>query len=115
MYKETKVVSRLEIGMPTANGMAVVTPDLSLVPSSKVNKICDAFLQVLKARTATNLQNIITANVCKSPPALEDGLLVVAQLMEEDGPMADKAVEHICFLSDVNKLYENALGLYDLD
>lgn len=29
--------------------------------------------------------------------------------------MADKAVEHICFLSDVNKLYENALGLYDLD
>lgn len=24
-------------------------------------------------------------------------------------------VEHICFLADVNKLYDNALGLYDLD
>ena len=27
----------------------------------------------------------------------------------------DRAVEHICFLADVNRLYENALGLYDLD
>lgn len=24
-------------------------------------------------------------------------------------------MEHICFLADVNKLYDNALGLYDLD
>lgn len=29
--------------------------------------------------------------------------------------MADKAVEHICFLADVDRLYENALGLYNLD
>lgn len=28
---------------------------------------------------------------------------------------AEKAVEHICFLADVHKLYDNALGLYDLD
>ncbi len=27
----------------------------------------------------------------------------------------DRAVEHICFLADVNRLYDNALGLYDLD
>ena len=25
------------------------------------------------------------------------------------------AVEHICFLVDVNKLYDNALGLYDIN
>jgi elongator complex protein 1 len=35
--------------------------------------------------------------------------------MKEDSSMADKAVEHICFLADVNRLYENALGLYNLD
>lgn len=85
------------------------------VALSKVNRICDAFLAALKTRTATNLQNIITANVCKSPPALDDGLLVVSQLMRDESHMADKAVEHICFLADVNRLYENALGLYDLD
>ena len=28
---------------------------------------------------------------------------------------AEKAVEHICFLADVNRLYEHALGLYDLE
>ena len=27
----------------------------------------------------------------------------------------DGAIEHICFLADVNRLYENALGLYDLE
>ncbi len=25
------------------------------------------------------------------------------------------AIEHICFLADVNRLYDNALGLYDLE
>jgi elongator complex protein 1 len=35
--------------------------------------------------------------------------------MQEDEKMAEKAVEHICFLVDVNRLYENALGLYNLD
>ena len=27
----------------------------------------------------------------------------------------DGAIEHIYFLADVNRLYENALGLYDLE
>jgi len=114
MYKETRTLSDIQKGLTNgANGFT--SPEISLAKSSKINRICDAVLDVLKARAATNLQNIITANVCKSPPALEDGLLVVAQLMKEDTSMADKAVEHICFLADVNKLYDNALGLYDLD
>lgn len=29
--------------------------------------------------------------------------------------MVERAVEHICFLADVNQLYDHALGLYDLD
>ncbi|KAL2073136.1 hypothetical protein VTL71DRAFT_10460 [Oculimacula yallundae] len=116
MYKETKVIKHLHDDQPIANGInGVVAPETTFGKKSKVNKVCDAFLEVLKTKTATNLQNIITANVCKSPPALEDGLLVVAQLMQESSQMADKAVEHICFLADVNRLYENALGLYNLD
>ncbi|KAG0652209.1 iki3 [Hyphodiscus hymeniophilus] len=116
MYKETRVVPDLAKDVPiknTANEAPIHS--LSLAKSSKINLICDAFLSILSTRTSTNLQNIITANVCKSPPALDDGLLVVAQLMNEDESMADKAVEHICFLADVNRLYENALGLYRLD
>jgi len=116
MYKETRVASDLKNSTPLINGIVGTTnPGLSLGKSSKVNIICDAFLEVLKTRAATNVQNIVTAHVCKSPPALDDGLLLVAQLMKEDASMADKAVEHICFLADVNKLYDNALGLYDLD
>jgi elongator complex protein 1 len=114
MYKETRVIKGHEQPTPALN---VVNPSQhqTLTNPSKVNKICDAFLEVLKSRKSTNLQNIITANVCKSPPALDDGLIVVAQLMKENTSLADKAVEHICFLADVNRLYENALGLYDLD
>ncbi|TVY18310.1 Elongator complex protein 1 [Lachnellula arida] len=114
MYKETRVASELENPSAAIGTNGVVSQESGLVKSSKVNKICDAVLEVLKTRTATNLQNIITANVCKSPPALDDGLQVVAQLMKTDETMADKAVEHICFLADINKLYDNALGLYDL-
>jgi elongator complex protein 1 len=111
MYKDTRVIKKDGV---EANGTTQVIPAPSK-SSSKVNRICDAVLEVLKTRTATNLQNIITANLCKSPPALEDGLQVVASLIASDESMADKAVEHICFLADVNKLYDTALGLYNLD
>ncbi|KAH8596498.1 elongator complex protein-like protein 1 [Bisporella sp. PMI_857] len=114
MYKETRVISAVN-GPPKANDTAPMASELRTIGPSKVNKICDTFLGVLKTRTATNLQNIITANVCKSPPALDDGLKVVAFLMHDNQTLADKAVEHICFLADVNKLYENALGLYNLE
>jgi elongator complex protein 1 len=110
MYKETRVVPKAA-QVPTTNATEPAAP----VTGSKVNRICDALLEVLQTRQATNLQNIITANVCKSPPALDDGLLVVARLMGENETLAEQAVEHICFLADVNKLYDNALGLYNLD
>lgn len=82
---------------------------------SKVNRVCDAILKALQVKSSSNLQNIVTAHVCKNPPALEDGLSLVAKLQSEDAKMAEKAVEHICFLVDVNRLYETALGLYNLD
>jgi elongator complex protein 1 len=90
-------------------------PSDSTGKPGKVNTICDAVLQKLGTQRKSNLQNIITAHVCKNPPALDDGLRVVAELMQEDEALAERAVEHICFLADVNKLYDHALGLYNLD
>jgi elongator complex protein 1 len=115
IYKETRVVLRPENGVTTTNGVNGTHRDQMSTSSSKINRICDAMLEVLKTRTATNLQNIVTANVCKSPPALEDGLQVVAGLMKENDLLTEKAVEHICFLADANKLYDTALGLYNLE
>ncbi|KHJ35942.1 putative iki3 family protein [Erysiphe necator] len=82
---------------------------------SKINKICDACLRVFQTKTAENLQNMITAYVCKSPPALVDGLLVLGRLIKDSSHLVERAVEHICFLTDVNKLYDSALGLYDIE
>lgn len=47
---------------------------------SKVNRICDGFLATLEKRVDTNLHNLITAHVCKSPPDLEAGLRLGARL-----------------------------------
>ena len=64
---------------------------------------------------STNLQNIVTAYICKLPPDYDSALLLIAKLQEEDVELAERAIEHICFLADANKLYNNALGLYNLE
>ena len=113
MYRETK--GRLE----QATNMTPITKTLpalsNRVRTSKVNTICDTFLEVLRRRASTNLQNIITSHVCKTPPDLEAGLVEVSKLQKDNPEAAEKAVEHICFLADINRLYDNALGLYDLE
>lgn len=107
MYKDTRP-SKHRDSLPSAAIMTVGS-------TSKVNSICDAVLRTLQTRKNANLQNIITTHVCKSPPALDDALQVVAGLMREDEALAERAVEHVCFLADVNKLYDHALGLYNLE
>ncbi|KPM45720.1 Elongator complex protein 1 [Neonectria ditissima] len=111
MYQDTK---RSKVQAPDILPTSESTP-APRSSAAKVNAICDALLRGLQNRKDTHLQNIITAHVCKSPPALDDGLTLVADLMQEDEKLAEKAVEHICFLVDVNRLYEHALGLYNLD
>jgi elongator complex protein 1 len=85
--------------------------------ANKVNRISDAFLAVLEQPQYKNehLQNIITSHVSKVPPALEAGLEMIGRLQTSQDPLTDKAAEHICFLADVNQLYDTALGLYNLD
>lgn len=103
MYKET---------LPSATDMQ--TSQVTEARGSKINHICDAFLYALRGRTATHFQNVVTAHVCKSPPNLDAGLTQIAGLREKSPELVDAAIEHICFLADVNRLFDNALGLYDL-
>src|SRR5271156_724691 len=35
--------------------------------------------------------------------------------IDENSNLVRPAIEHICFLADVNRLYDEALGLYRLD
>ncbi|KAK9240492.1 IKI3 family-domain-containing protein [Lipomyces kononenkoae] len=83
--------------------------------TTKVNRICDAILEVLlKSYRDTHTQSIITAYLCKDPPAIESALTLIANFSSDNQDKLASAVEHICFLQDVNKLYDYALGLYDL-
>jgi elongator complex protein 1 len=93
------------------------TPDaLSTTKTSKVNAICNGFLRVLQPKRATHLENIVTCHVSKNPADLEAGLALISDLRKSnDQAQTDKAVEHICFLADVNRLYDAALGIYDID
>lgn len=53
------------------------------IKTSKVNRICDAFLDALKNLTTSHFQNVVTAHVCKSPPDLDAGLTQIAGLRSE--------------------------------
>ncbi|KAB5585850.1 IKI3 family protein [Coniochaeta sp. 2T2.1] len=114
MYKDTRR-SQTQHQLPPSHDVANSTISLPTGSASKVNAICDAVLKTLQTHKNANLQNIITAHVCKNPPALDDALQMVAGLMSESEELVEMAVEHICFLADVNKLYDHALGLYNLD
>ena len=78
MYKDTIRRHVREDGPKTVNHAQSGPDNLAL---SKVNRICDAFLEVLRCRMSTNLQNVITSHLCKSPPDLDAGLLEVAKLL----------------------------------
>lgn len=88
--------------------------DLSFSPNSKVNKICRAFLGVLEKKEYFEkyLQTIITAYACQKPPNLVEALSLIGSFSSED--QREQAVTHLCFLQDVLKLYDTALGLYDV-
>lgn len=75
MYKET---------LSKISSPRIVEEQASVLKSgsetSKVNLICNTFLEALHERTSTHLQNIITAHVCKNPPDLDAGLTEISKL-----------------------------------
>lgn len=112
MYRET-LSQQSEDDCPKAATQAATSAEDGR--QDKVNRICNAFLDVLRLRTSTNLKNIITAHVCKVPPNLDAGLSEITRLRLASPQQAENATEHICFLADSNRLYDTALGLYDLE
>jgi elongator complex protein 1 len=81
---------------------------------SKVNRICEKILSILLKPEYFEkyLQTIITAYACENPPNLSDALQLVGGFKSVE--QTEQAVVHLCFLQDVNKLYDTALGLYDV-
>lgn len=81
---------------------------------SKVNKICRAVLSVLEKKEYFNkyLQTVITTYACQKPPNLVDALKLIGSFDSQD--QKEQAVTHLCFLQDVLKLFDTALGLYDV-
>lgn len=81
---------------------------------SKINRICAGILSILVKPEYFDkyLQTIITAYACEKPANLEGALELIAKIEVED--QIDQTVTHLCFLQDVNKLYNTALGLYNV-
>ncbi len=59
------------------------------------------------------VDTIMTTHVCKTPPDLEAGLDVLRGLKTTNPDAVEEAVKYIIFLTDVNRLYDVALGMYD--
>lgn len=68
---------------PSKNDAGALPQQPDDARASKVNRICDAFLDALKNRTSTHFQNVVTAHVCKIPPDLDAGLSQIAGLRSE--------------------------------
>lgn len=105
MYRET---------LPSATSLSLENKPAATGVTNKVNTICNAFIDVLrKKHLSKHMQNIITAYVCKTPPDHESALGLITSLKGRD--LYEQAITHICFLSDIDKLYDTALGIYDLE
>lgn len=82
--------------------------------SSKVNKICNTIIEVLSTEPYEKkfLQSRITAYACQKPPNLHGALTLIGTF--DNAEEQEQAITHLCFLLDVNKLYNYALELYDV-
>ncbi|OLL22908.1 Elongator complex protein 1 [Neolecta irregularis DAH-3] len=97
-----------------------VTNENNQIPLSSLNVLEREFMD-------THLQSMTTAHCSKTPADLEAALALISKLkctppyiesterLAKGSLLVDGAIEHICFLADVNKLFDYSLGLYDLE
>jgi elongator complex protein 1 len=65
---------------------------------------------------STYIQVILVTFIKKEPPELEQVLLWLNRLKNDQNiDLLEEALNYTIFLVDVDKLYEVALGMYDLD
>ncbi|XP_065836923.1 elongator complex protein 1-like isoform X2 [Oscarella lobularis] len=90
----------------------------SRISCDKVNDVCRLVINAMeKVDGKKYVLSILTAHIKKSGPELEEALLKVKSLRDEScGPVtADEAMKYLVVLVDVNRLYDVALGTYDLN
>ncbi|GMK55839.1 hypothetical protein CspeluHIS016_0208950 [Cutaneotrichosporon spelunceum] len=83
------------------------------VPATKVNDVCDALRVLVEEDTVKYVETILTTHLCKQPPDYEAGLRVLLHVQKEHPEIAQEAIKYIIFLSNVNQLFDVALGMYD--
>lgn len=111
LQPELPELAKLTLQPSEPSGKMIINKDTVKV-SEKVNKICNAILEVLSELEFANdyLQTRVTAYACQQPPNLAGALTLIASLLDDQ----EKAITHLCFLADANKLYDHALELYDV-
>ncbi|WVW79282.1 hypothetical protein I302_101249 [Kwoniella bestiolae CBS 10118] len=83
-------------------------------PVDKVNSLCDSLRSILEDRGVEQyVETILTTHVCKQPADYESGLKVLLTLQADHPEIVEDAIKYIIFLSDVNRLYDVALGMYN--
>lgn len=102
------------VNQPDTSSRKMIINKEDVRVSSKINKICNAVLEILSTPQYESeyLQTRVTAYACQAPPNLAGALTLISALKDEDEH--EKAITHLCFLLDVNKLYNHALELYDV-
>lgn len=118
-YKET-----LDIGMsdpfelepaPLTEMQEYMKKKMFEPSKSKVNKICQAVLDVLLSKPSYRqkyIQTIITAYASQTPQNLEDALSLISSLASDEEK--ESCITYLCFLQDPNVVYKVALSLYDV-
>ncbi|KAJ1958693.1 putative elongator complex protein 1 [Linderina pennispora] len=78
----------------------------------KTTKVCRALRPVLQDADAVRyMPTILTTFMCQVPADIPSALKLLAPLSTEE---RDSALTYLLFLSDVDRVYNAALGLYDL-
>ncbi|ODV62812.1 Elongator subunit IKI3 [Ascoidea rubescens DSM 1968] len=80
---------------------------------SKVNKVCNAILNVLLSEAKYEkeyLRTILTSYACQNPPNLKEAFELISKIKDQDA--LEKSIEYLCFLQDVNYLYKVSLSYY---
>lgn len=101
---------------------ASTTTDKSL--SGKVNVVCQSMMMAIEERIEVSkpalLLPFLTCAVKQDPPQYTSALTRIQQLLQHkndqsDLALAKRAIKHLILLTQVDLLYDEALGMYDLE
>ncbi|KAJ1724334.1 putative elongator complex protein 1 [Coemansia erecta] len=110
--RDEDVTRTMYTGLKPRDSESWVLPPTTTDTDGKVSRVCRALRSVLQAANDPRfMQTILTTFVCQTPPDIAAALQLLAPLSAEE---RDSALTYLLFLSDVNTVYDSALGLYDL-